>query len=417
MKKILLVIAACAMATAGCNDNDSDTARDEPVQFPEAVATPATNVLTIQGEGINQQQEVTTGNYNIEIRAEGNQPLSSISLNNRKAVWPGQLMFDPASNHAQLTNLQLNNGARLLCFAFELAKCQPAGSYQWATLPQVKQLKFSFKQAGHILYEKDAGTAPENQRAVKLSGDIQFDIPANWPVLSNSRFPLAVQQGQLSWNGQQYSVTALERPLIEVGEDGYSRYGLTLKNSQHQEISLQVSIYNNGNVLASVADNDGVYRLSGAALKTLWQADQQKIRIYGSSPLTFKADNPQFADKVLLANLTLPKASVTATLGVTPLVYRDYYTAFAFNDTRVYNVILFAGNGDEDSSSLAVIQYANGNWLLEYELNGATWQCGSRVQSCAGLSMDADQKIWRFNHVKLGTDMLNGSLYIPGVFS
>lgn len=255
---------------------------------------------------------------------------------------------------------------------------------------------------------------------MQLSGALQYSIPDNWPVLQKKRFPDIDVQGQAMFDGKIYrvsSVNALPRISRIEGKEYQREYEMTLKHGS-AILSLSLRVDNpelqqhDATIYVSVIDDSGYYQAKLPFPQAYWVEDDDDLKIQFDKVVM--VDNDSNISKTLNVSFRIPKIKIQASLdGELFQVYEAFSPARASNDQKIYDISL--GDG-EPLQTLRLVQELKGHASLKYHKDEQDYSCGNRELTCAGLSMDADQKTWRFNSVKLGDKTLNGTAYIPGVF-
>lgn len=412
MKQQILFLTLLSAGLVACGGGGGSSGATNDAASAQ-LTTPAANVLTVSGEGINKQETLTVDRKDFLISARGNQPIQLIEFYQKPENydWYGRIGLKP-DGKAQIARLGLDAAGDTF-LSCETGGCIENSSYTLQAGTQQSLLNISFNQTPNNYRLKTGGQG----KPVKVSGNLQFGIPANWPILQSSRFPVAAVQGQLLWNGQAYHVSG--QPFSE--RDRFSNqlvHRLQLTGNDG-DIELVIKELSATAFKVSVMEGGVTYATSLGLSKSPWQENQQEIKLDFLLLLPFQLTDEagQKPAKTLTGTLQVPNMAWNVALNgeVPDLV--ELVGGFAENDSQYYalNLIELEGNSRR-STYLEVRQELDGHLWLDYYGGEDSPSCGSPVSPCAGLSLSADKKTYQFNKVKLGSLTLNGTVYIPGVF-
>ena len=417
-----LPVLFSALLLAGCHD---DSGADQTVDQNPAQA----NVLHIKGEGVDRQVVLDPKEVSVSFSATGNLPMDTICFSEpskNPAFLSGYINLLPDSMQINLSSLifaedpkanDVNDITFLNCFNHI---CIDHTQYTLQKGPSVSTLSLAFKQTPHRFYTYDPVVKDfTKQTPVQLSGVLQYSIPNHWPVLQKKRFPYIAVQGQARFDGKSYrvsSVKALPNITSIEGKEYQREYEMTLKQGS-TALSLSLRVDNpevqqqDAAIYVSVIDDSGYYQAKLPFPQTYWVEDAAELKVQFNNMVL--VENDSHASKVLDISLEIPKARLQATLDSQPLQLYAGYDGRAYNDQKRYDISL----GDSKAlQSLQLVQELKGHLSLKYQENGQDYSCGSPDLACTGMTVDADQRTYRFNHVKLGNKVLDGTMYIPGVF-
>lgn len=414
----MLMAFATGILLTGCGDGGSSEEPEAPV-----------NILRVKGGTIDKTIVIDPEKLDYTFLAEGNQPISL-------------MMFQPKINQSVETvfigaGWLLNS--QYAFFSLILPEKNSSTGYKVACN---KDCEHSTRYFLSREYGKDILTFDINQQAVysklpvpmvdvplladipvQFAGRLRFSFPQGWPVFQRQRFPV-VEAGKLSFDNQSYRLdhvsqtemahqdgirTTIQR--IRLIED--KRENLLSLKSLDLSITTQVRAGHTGQAIVRVLSGSKHYSASFSLPQRFWLENDERI-VLNINNLILKDDSNPGESRVLLANINIPKITGQIMWNSQPLTPRDNAptSASADNDRKFYQVAL-GQNGS--GITLKIIHELKGHVSLSAGWNPDK-SCGDRQQVCAGLSVDADQKTYRFNRVKLGDDVLNGTLYIPGVF-
>lgn len=376
------------------------------------LTTPAANVLTVKGTGVDKQETIAVDKKEFLISAIGNQPVQLIEFYQKPESydWYGRIRLHTGSNKAQLEKLAFDNpnSSYLSC---AVDGCQENSTYSVQHGTQRSILSVNFDQAPNFYRQGGNDLKP-----VKVSGNLQFGIPADWPVLQSNRFPKAHVQGQFLWNGQAYKVS--EQPYSERFNNQL-RHELILKGAGGV-ITLTLHELSANSYKVSVKEGTDTYSATlGNSIGSAWQETQQQIKLdFGLLlPIHLVDEAGQKPDKTISSSLVIPNIAWNVIIDGEQLDQLKLVGGFAENDSKYYALNLIDLNGNNRNSTyLEIRQELDGHLWLDYYGGEDSPSCGSPTTACAGLSVDTDKKAYRFNNVRLGNHTLNGGLYIPGVF-
>lgn len=252
----------------------------------------------------------------------------------------------------------------------------------------------------------------------KISGELTYAIPNQWAVAKSNRFPVIDVKGQLSINGKTYKVYKIYNQDFWV--DKYI-VALRVINELGDAVTLYINEYPEKNrfnkqagtyVNFSNNDQPGLYVPSG---QKVWE--ERDGIFYLNLDGQYTDETGQV--KVLKSNLAIPTLKSQLTINGKPYIFRIYNgknEAISKNEQRGYTL------GSDYDGPISITHEGKGHLSLKYtkyptsQAAGGNYTCGSAEQACAGLTVDADQKTYHFNQVAAGDQILNGTLYIPGVF-
>ncbi len=156
-----------------------------------------------------------------------------------------------------------------------------------------------------------------------------------------------------------------------------------------------------------------MYRVEHALPNSILQEFENKI-VMNISALKLINQNDQ-SEKTLNSNVIIPinESKLTINSRLADVQYinnRD--SASAINDQKKYHLNF---NTYEQNYYISIVQELKGHVSLEYKLDGKLYKCGDQNNICKGLTTDIKKQNFTFNSVKLGSNTLNGTLYIAGV--
>jgi hypothetical protein len=413
MKKQLLCLAFMSTGLVACGGGGGGEPSGGNTDAAQ-LTTPAANVLTVKGTGVDKQETITVDKKDILISAIGNQPIQLIEFYQKPESydWYGRIGLRADSNKVQLHELAFdaNSNSFLSC---AVNACLENSTFSLQAGSQQSILTISFNQASNTYKTKGSSQSTP----VKVSGNLQFGIPSNWPILQTNRFPVANVQGQLLWNGLPYHVSG--QPFSE--RDRFSNqlvHRLQLAGN-NGSIELTIKELSATAFKVSVTEGNITYSTNLGLSKSPWQQTQQQIKLdfFLLLPFELTDEAGEKPAKTLTGNLQIPNMVWNVALNgeVPDLV--ELVGGFAENDSKYYALNLITLDGSTRRSTyLEIRQELDGHLWLDYYGGEDSPSCGSPTAACAGLTVNADKKTYRFNNVRLGDHTLNGGFYIPGVF-
>lgn len=447
MKKLFFIATLGGIALIGCGDESSNN--------NSAIVSPQTNILSIQGDKVNEKTTIDQIADNVEISATGNQPIHSFfwsSGDNKNGNFKiGQIFLNSAKESAELfymaDGIETNNSvngfilSRSYCNSVECSKYlltegkeelnlqikfnsiqsvyQDASTIGINATPKSKVIVGREKDA--VIIHPELPAQPDvNKKIVTVTGDLNFKIPSSWPIAQKSRFPVIQTQGQLIFDGKAYQISSVDYPeIVEYENKIYNtHYQITLKNNV-EKILLSINtnegaIYPFNQATFTIIKDSEYYSAQVPVPQKFWIENPQSINI--NIPQIILTNDETLITKLLSSNLIIPKITTRVDLNGQPIkLYRDIKVeANATNDQKSYQMDF--GNHIDNISTLKIIYELKGHLSANYQTGDETYTCGNREIACAGLSVGYDQKTYRFNQVKVGNNTLNGSVFIPGVF-
>lgn len=178
-------------------------------------------------------------------------------------------------------------------------------------------------------------------------------------------------------------------------------------NQYNEDIMINVRSYN----LKNYESDFSFYGLIPAS-SISWGDDGKILSINIQNLNLF--DKGRTKSRVLDLEYNIPRntSNILINKEIYPILRQNYGFAYVVNDQKKYSISLIGQTG---AYPLEVIQEFNGHISIETKKENEKIVCGDRYKSCSGLSMDNDKKTFRFNNVKLGEDVFNGMIYIPGI--
>ena len=447
MKKLVFIATLGGIALIGCSGGSSDN--------DSAVVSPQKNILSIQGDNINQKTTIDQIADNVKISATGNQPIDFISWysvgNKNERFKFGQIFLEKGKESAKLFLLadaiEINNSVNGFLLSSSYCNSVECSKYLMTEGKEELNLQIKFKniqsvyqdastiginatskskviiarEKDGIIIHPELPVQPEvNTKIVTVTGDLNFKIPSSWPIAQKSRFPIIQTQGQLVFDGKAYKISSLNYPeIVEYDNKIYNtHYEITLKNNL-ETILLSINtnegaIYPFNQATVTIIKNDEYYSTQVPIPQKFWIENPQSITI--NIPEVILIDDITSMTRLLGSNLIIPKTIATLELNTQPIkLYKDIKVeANATNDQKSYQMAF--GNNLDNISTLKIIHELKGHLSANYQTGEETYTCGNREIACAGLFVGSDQKTYRFNQVKVGNNTLNGSVFIPGVF-
>lgn len=448
MKQIVFISALISFGLVGCGGSSSEPSTID--LLPNKVTIDEKNQIRVTSEGITQTGLVTEKvdnliNLNAEISdvkffARANEPISVVEIypaNEQLKLPSGWINLNYKTKQANLQFLAASHDSKDFSLTCEGDGCIAKNAiykiadntrnsvisinFDGANIKHHNILPLKFSTSNHYYNTGDIGSSISYNMSssnASIFGELNYSIPNQWVVMQKNRFPLINVEGQLIFDGEAYTVTELEESF---STDSPKSLVFSFINGKGQKLSLFISQVNDatstretGTYLTIIDGNEsfqGHYPLQ----QKIWSDTKQQTR-FNFNQLTLKSWNG--TPKLLMSNLAVPYLDSLLTLNNKPLNFRFYdgkTQAFARNDQKGYNLLTTEGSTLQEYS-LKFIHELKGHLSISYQTGDETYTCGNREIACAGLSVDSDQKTYRFNQVKVGNNTLNGSVFIPGVF-
>lgn len=391
------------------------------------------NTLTIQAEDFNDKIKVNLKDGNYSLSAKGNDPdvtLSFWQFDNLNDLVYGDLRLIEEKKKASFSTLAWGSNYKysyLFCISY--LECADNTSYRFDEIS--RKLKVSFKKnSNQLIKDYIEGVGGKSTRAVPatISGDLQFIIPSNWLAFNKNRFPEINRDKSLKLAGKTYQISEISSDIVFY-EDDIDKYigsvdHLDFENDEEvvrlyiyhgiensslfKDTRLKIFNYNkNGGLIFSSEDS---ITSSFITLK-----NSGKILSLNIKNLNLSVKE-QDVTKMLDLNFDIPRHTSNIQVNDEDVLLSTSNIDFSYviNDQKIYDINL---KNYSNSYFFKIIQEFNGNLTIENADGKSEITCGDRNNSCLGLSMDSDQKTFRFNNVKLGEDILNGTIYIAGVLN
>lgn len=449
MQKIALTTLVTSLILAGCGGGSSGSSTTN--QTLPATATindnNALRVLTEKGE-LNGEIFENTIKLNAETTAvkfyaSANEPVSFVEIypKGQMSMPAGWIYLYPDQPRAKIDFLAApRDGQKSMVVLCRSGSCEQNTNYSLNLKDDIYTLNIRFDKSmqvwngllpdsfypdrhyyhfnsapdfngipgGYIVYGMSA--------PVQLDGQLNYTIPKQWAVMQQNRFPEIAIAGQLTFDGELYQFVGSHGGTLKNLE----ARTLQLKSSQGKEISIMLA----NHTTASDGLAKGTYVVVYADSKSYeGHLDlSQQVFLENSQRIQLDFRQLSLADaagehKVLNSNLVVPKAYAQLKLNNTALSLGGYnpdMNAFARDDQKGYKFLL---NSGDQAYTLTVIHEAKGHVSVQYQNGNLSLSCGSPAEACTGLSVDADQKTYRFKQVKLDSNhVLNGRLFVPGVY-
>ncbi len=423
MKKLVVVgmMSAGLVACGGGGGGGSSSSGSDP----NKLATPASNVLTIKGSGVNKQEAITVDKKDIFITAKGNQPVEGVLFHPKGSSaeglapgWFGHIDFS-YNYKAQIGYLDFGDKTKAY-LSCAMDACVQNSFYDFQIGTQQTILTFNFDQSPNTYNYKVNGK--DRTTPVKVSGNLQFTFPSNWPILQSQRFPKAVPQGEFYWGAYPYDVFAF--PVSEKNATTNQwTHTLMVEQDDSDLFTLKVTELSATTFKVSMSDGFETYSAEVVATKSPWQENDKVVNLTIGEPqpqgyiLPLELWNEDgSSSQNLKARLVIPKPVLDLTIDGKSPDKIQLEGGYAENESKYYQLRLEQReDGATTYSILNINQAPDGHLWLNYFGNRKSLRCGDPDKACAGLSVDADQHTYRFNNVKAGEFIIHGTAYIPGV--
>lgn len=390
----------------------------------EKSSNQATNILSIQGEGINEVLKLDVLSSDYSLSAEGNLPVTNaFLLSERKDINKnivGHFSFEQNSHIASVNYLgwKINglDGNVKILNCLPLLVCTKNTTYSIADIGDQKKISINLDKAESYFMIQNENDNFIDPKKVIVSGEINFLAPKNWPIFEKNRFPFLDITGDFIVEGKTYKIIAWERK-IEENTIPETKEDLFILKSDNDKIYLEFFYQGLESINPSAVylhNKDEIYFLSKSLLNNTILENPKKIKIQiPNSIFKAKDSNEQL---IVNSSLTIPKVDSNLSLNSNKIFYEmvgSQNSARVFDDKKIYS---FKLKNSDDELYLEVFQEIQGHLSIKGYINNLKINCGSYDLICSGLSLDSNKKNFSFNHVQLGNYTLNGTIYFPGVF-
>ncbi|WP_213071133.1 hypothetical protein [Acinetobacter sp. 2JN-4] len=391
------------------------------------------NILTIQAEEFNDKIKLNLKVGNYSLSAKGNDPdvtLSFWEFDKLNDFFYGDLRLIAENKKASFATLAWGSNYKYsFLFCISYLECADNTSYRFDEVG--RKLKVSFKKNSNQLIRDYVEEAErESARAIPatISGDLEFKIPSNWLAFNKNRFPEIKKKGSLKFDDQTYQLSVIDSDVVFY-RDGSGEYissvdHLNFKNDEEtisihiyqgvaesnsfKDTRLEIINYNKkGKLNFSFDDFVPASFISWTDNGKILSINMENLKLY---------DKERDINKILNINFDIPRNISNLSLNNENVLLSTSRIDFAYviNDQKIYAINL---KNYSESYFLNIIQEFNGNLSIESVDGESKITCGDRNNSCLGLSINSDKKTFKFDNVKLGKDVLNGTIYIAGVLN
>ncbi|MDH2593400.1 hypothetical protein [Acinetobacter nosocomialis] len=388
------------------------------------------NMLTIEAENFNDKVNLNVKEEEYSLIAQGNSSDVTLYFNKPdKTELPiyGELQLLAESNKARFASLawinKYNDVSVLFCINYE--DCSDNTEYSFDN--DSRQLNVRFKNNFNKLWKNYlVDWIEKKDLTAKITGYLELKIPSNWLAFKKDRFPKKEGIGNLKVDSQIYKLSEMNSDInfykdangeyigsvdqlnFKKGDDSVNIeiYEGIEDSQSFKDIRLKIYNYNKNNESFFLFDD-----LIPASFVS-WNEDGKILSINIEKLILVNRENSK--TKILDLKFNIPRNTSNLTINNEKILIlrQDYSFAYVINDQKKYAITLV---GQEGNYPLEIIQEFNGNITIETIKENEKIVCGGRYKPCLGVSMENDKKTFRFNNVKLGKDVLDGTIYIPGV--
>lgn len=387
------------------------------------------NILTIQAEGFSDKVNVDLKEGDYSLSAKGNE--SDVSLSFRKLKGGNDILYGDlrllASEHkAGFAILAWGDYRVLFCISY--LECVDNTEYRFDRIN--RKLTVSFKNNNNRLFKnylEDGGNWNKSVPAI-ISGDLVFKMPSNWLAFNKNRFPEISSDKSLKLADKTYQISEISSDIAFYKDDNGRYIGsIDQLDFENAEEVVSLHIYHGIENSSSFKDTRLEifnYNKNGENIFSFVDSIPSSfIKLNNSGEiLSFNIKNlnlyfqEQGITKTLDLNFTIPRHTSNMQVNDENVLLSTSNIDFAYviNDRKIYAINL---KNYYSSYFLNIIQEFNGSLSIESIDGESKVTCGDRNNSCLGLSMNSDKKTFKFDNVKLGGDVLNGTIYIAGVLN
>lgn len=388
------------------------------------------NILRVEAKNFNDKVNLNVKEEEYSLSADGNNPDVTLHFNKSdKNDFPiyGVLKLLGENKKASFSTLGWLNKDKNISFLFciDYANCSSNTEYSFDNID--RKLNVRFNNNFNNLFENYLeGSGLEKTIPAMITGDLELKIPSNWLAFKKDRFPKKDGIGNLKVDSQIYKLSEMNSDInfykdangeyigsvdqlnFKKGDDSVNiEIYKGIEDSQSfKDIRLKIYNYNKNNESFFLFDD-----LIPASFVS-WNEDGKILSINIEKLILVNRENSK--TKILDLKFNIPRNTSNLTINNEKILIlrQDYSFAYVINDQKKYAITLV---GQAGNYPLEIIQEFNGNITIETIKENEKIVCGGRYKPCLGVSMENDKKTFRFNNVKLGKDVLDGTIYIPGV--
>lgn len=388
------------------------------------------NILRVEAKNFNDKVNLNVKEEEYSLSADGNNPDITLHFNKSdKTDFPiyGVLKLLGGNKKASFSTLGWLNKDKNISFLFciDYANCSSNTEYSFDNIG--RKLNVRFKNNFNNLFENYLeGSGLEKTIPAMITGDLELKIPSNWLAFKKDRFPKKEGIGNLKVDSQIYKLSEMNSDInfykdangeyigsvdqlnFKKGDDSVNIeiYEGIEDSQSFKDIRLKIYNYNKNNESFFLFDD-----LIPASFVS-WNEDGKILSINIEKLILVNRENSK--TKILDLKFNIPRNTSNLTINNEKILIlrQDYSFAYVINDQKKYAITLV---GQAGNYPLEIIQEFNGNITIETIKENEKIVCGGRYKPCLGVSMENDKKTFRFNNVKLGKDVLDGTIYIPGV--
>lgn len=408
MKKVFLSMVVAGFLMVGCGGGGGNTAPSIEQQPILQV-----NTLNIKGEEIDRNVVIDASKIVANVTTSATDPEVLVFFREGNNKYDARVFLQKDSQNANVQLNVIDVGVSEYDVSCREA-CEQGATYQMIRERDQDILNVQVNQKSFGVDTKlyQAPLIP-----VSLRGNLRIGFPAGWPVFQSKLFPQADVKGDFKFDGKTYRLISLGAKTVEEDNDVTKEitYNLTFK---HGDESLFLEVYSyispdRKGTYFTIHNNEDAYYSEMYSLSQPFFKDESKKITINFNNMELKSDANSSVKKTLQANLIAPKAYVQGTVNGSPWKIDGLSgSASATNDQKSYFLTLSTKWG---GSVIKITHELKGHLSVKGDF-GIVGSCGDRDYACSGLTLDADQKTYRFNQVKIGNQVYNGSLYIPGIF-
>lgn len=403
----------------GCGDN-----KDEEVN------SSSKNVLNIKAKGVDTHLVFDFNKMDYSLTAYGNDSdifLGFGNLNSEQPIY-GQIGLFSAEKQANIYALAWSNENKSTSSLWCFDDCKSNTEYNYDSINRKLNINFN-NNKNKLMKDVVSGLGNQEEKIEAIiSGKLELNVPSNWIAFNKNRFPVLSETGGFLLDGKEYKIYDIKSDVQNYNENGNEYLGdvedIYLKNGDdvvYLTIYNKVegtNSFNNIRVRVVLAENNGEY-WSGEQILTAsdieWNNGKnflalnlKSINIYNLEKNNTKSLNTNLVIPINTENLVINGEKAYLNFS------NSSSNAISYNDQKQYSITI---KNKSKHIGIGLIQQFNGNITLRAYDGKEEKICGDRDTPCLGLSMDNDKKTFRFNHVQLGNDILNGEIYIAGILN
>ncbi len=370
--------------------------------------------LSLKGDNINEEVSFPANYFDYDLIARNNDSISQLNFSNADESIAGFVELTPNTADAYLDFFGTHDAVEPANFwKIQGNLAEQKTTYHFTRNHDHTMIDLHFNQPDSFFSDVNRFI-----HRVDLRGKLSITAPTHWAIFQAQRFPPLQVQGQLIFNGQTYqlvNINTVFRPDIPhqtTEETSYTFYFV------HQDQILRLNYQQDNKRSAqklSITVNGELYEWQYRSHHQIWQETAQQINININSFTLNSTSTPTSSAKITI-QLSIPKNHAQLTSHQIPMILLSENSdllAETYNNEKTYKLSFALPN---ELLFLSITQIGTGIYNVHYyDTENEEQRCGDDDTSCAGLTINTDQRTFTFNQVQVGHHTFNGTLFIAGV--